>query len=1700
MRRAAALQIGELQKDNPLGAQGLIKQVAHRLLRADSWNTRVAACQALEAVLAHLPAWTPTPGSGVPEDAVCRAAARMPRAPAGATLASFSLAAACALPKLLGSRGDEYNESDSDDGDNEDEGADAGAGGVRRERTTRQAACEKRRSKRARTDADAAPAVKQEPCVKQERAGDAHYVATEQPSAETKLLIETLPAAAEVKQERGEGEQEEGSEDEGDAVWPLEGLAQELLVCLEDAAWTVRHGAAMGLRTVVAAAAGAWGGTQRGATAAQTARAHAAWLEGVCVRLLCVMVRDGFTDFSADLAVAPVRETCAQALGAAALRCAPALLEALLARVLELCGSGAAVWELRHTGLLCLRYVAAARPDLGRAAWARVFAAVRASFRDADEDVRGTSALVLLPIAADLEGRAGVAREDVADLVDQLWATLLRLDDLTASTAPVLELLAALYAAPATARALQSRSGSGGSSGGNGSGGGTALLQQIPVVVQYTHHATRRVRVTAFSTLCSILALEHANSDLARAAPAVVKNLFFSAVADADVEDVVARALHTLLGSRRIVRAAVWPLLVPLINALRNHMFLLLRSEPPSAKYHFTPAPKDAAAAAAANSSNSGGSGGSGGSADSEEVSMMLCGNINDAAVAGLLQSGACADALAAGCRLLGACMRSVLPLLPTQASTLVQFLLQYSSQITATIAGLVLSSARPPVPVPATPPTTTTGNNVGLSETVVARLNEIIGAEGGAIQTAVAEPDVRVLTRAAVAAALCAFDPALKLNKCIPALMSHLKRESNARLREGTADVLAGLVARIANAKPLVVAKVAKNLALMLALSEPGDAPFLGAKAAVTRIARLLGDELFDKLPSVLIMVTTPLLPPPEAATAATATTTVSISGDSEWDLLGAMKLYTVLVPCATDRVVDTLLPLLLHLIARVVPPGPDAAPGAAQQWSVSAIAAACERACSQAMVYVIDHLLPLLRPCAATGEKRSAARAVERIVACLDVRVVPYAGFFVGPLLSCMSDQAAEVRTGVAYAFGQLMRLLPLQPACRARSDPCYAHFSDELYARAQREQHFLDQLLDGTKLEGCRLPFSINGQLRKFQQEGINWLVFLQRYHLHGILCDDMGLGKTLQTLCAIGAACAQAENEAARTLPSLIVCPSTLVAHWVSETRKFIAGTVLRPVAYVGTPGERAAIRHALGPRVLLVASYESVRKEYAVLAQVRFNYCVLDEGHMIKNARSKLTQAVKQLQALNRLILTGTPIQNNVLELWSLFDFLMPGFLGTERDFAERYSAPILQSRKPSCTEKERETGLLAMEALHKQVQPFLLRRVKEDVLGDLPPKIVQDYVVDLSPLQAMLYEDFSENSERLLEQAAASSAISEPQAATPASNRTGGLFQALQYFRKICDHPALVLTPNHPLRAKALASLAAQHRELDDVRNSAKLVALRDLLLQCGIGTDDDAAAISGSSSVSSSSSSSELMEETAVTQHRVLVFAQYKAFLDIVERDLFQRCMPSVTYMRLDGNVPPSQRAVIVDKFNSDPTVDVLLLTTQVGGLGLTLTGADVVIFLEHDWNPSKDLQAMDRAHRIGQTKVVNVYRVITRGTIEEKIMGLQRFKTHLANTVVTREKEGSLLTTLDVANMLDLLSYEGASSTSAAAADTTAKPDDEKQQQGDDKPSTTGLGKKVSSLLGQLGEMWNESEYTDEFDVDTFLSKVHQSPQQNK
>jgi TATA-binding protein-associated factor len=332
---------------------------------------------------------------------------------------------------------------------------------------------------------------------------------------------------------------------------------------------------------------------------------------------------------------------------------------------------------------------------------------------------------------------------------------------------------------------------------------------------------------------------------------------------------------------------------------------------------------------------------------------------------------------------------------------------------------------------------------------------------------------------------------------------------------------------------------------------------------------------------------------------------------------------------------------------------------------------------------------------------------------------------------------------------------------------------------------------------------------------------------------------------------------------------------------------------------------------------------------------------------------------------------------------------------------------------------------LALEALHKQVLPFLLRRLKEDVLHDLPPKIIQDYYCNLSDVQKQLYDDFSH-----------SQAIAD--VGDVVSTGGGGkgqthVFQSLQYLRKLCNHPCLVAQEADYSRIAAKVQATggtAGAKGLRDLENAPKLQALRcvgflrqpcqtinanhqkrdrQILTDCGIGGGPLAA-----------TATSESDDLSAMPQHRVLIFCQLKTMLDVIESDLFRAHMPSLSYMRMDGSTEPSKRHGVVQRFNADPSIDVLLLTTQVGGLGLNLTSADTVIFVEHDWNPQKDLQAMDRAHRLGQKKVVNVYRLITRGTLEEKIMGLQRFKLNIANSVVTQQNAG--LESMNTSDVLDL------------------------------------------------------------------------------
>ena len=444
--------------------------------------------------------------------------------------------------------------------------------------------------------------------------------------------------------------------------------------------------------------------------------------------------------------------------------------------------------------------------------------------------------------------------------------------------------------------------------------------------------------------------------------------------------------------------------------------------------------------------------------------------------------------------------------------------------------------------------------------------------------------------------------------------------------------------------------------------------------------------------------------------------------------------------------------------------------------------------------------------------------------------------------------------------------------------------------------------------------------------------------------------------------------------------------------------------LTALAWRGSPDERAALlaRARSGEAHVLVVAYDALRRTdvAATLSAQPWRYLVLDEGHVIRNVRTRLAQAVRTLRAEHRVLLSGTPLQNRVDDLWALFDFLMPGFLGSHAHFSAAYARPIAKARVTACDSAEARAGDEALRALHRQVLPFILRREKTLVAQELPPKIVQDRFCDPSPLQRELLDALQRANAQLGD------------AESVRSSGSADALKALQYMRKLCTHPRLVL----PERAD-LGSSPLEH--------APKFVALLALLAECGLVAplDADAAAADDAADDDDAAVAEQESEREDVAAgggaHRVLIFAQLRASLDLVEA-LLREHAPALRYLRLDGTTAPSERVPLCTRFNEDASIGAMLLTTAVGGLGLNLASADTVIFLEHDWNPQKDVQAMDRAHRLTSTRTVNVYRLVLRDTIEERVMGMQAFKLKLAQTVVSEDNRA--LASMDTERVLDM------------------------------------------------------------------------------
>jgi SNF2 family DNA or RNA helicase len=475
-------------------------------------------------------------------------------------------------------------------------------------------------------------------------------------------------------------------------------------------------------------------------------------------------------------------------------------------------------------------------------------------------------------------------------------------------------------------------------------------------------------------------------------------------------------------------------------------------------------------------------------------------------------------------------------------------------------------------------------------------------------------------------------------------------------------------------------------------------------------------------------------------------------------------------------------------------------------------------------------------------------------------------------------------------------------------------------------ERDRDFMaltDKILNPAKTEH-KLPEGILADLRQYQLTGFKWLKTLAENELGGILADDMGLGKTLQSIVYITSGIQEDP-----TSHHLIVCPTSLIYNWQDEIENFSPS--LKALVITGNPAERQESIEKYNDYDILITSYPLIRRDIALYEKLEFHTVFIDEAQYIKNDSSLNAKSVKRLRAKHRFALTGTPIENSLSELWSIFDFIMPEYLYSHSRFVELYEKPILKE------------DMQALSDLHQHIEPFILRRMKKDVLTELPDKYETKMLTDLSEGQKLVYLSYLESIRSELNSDIEEKGVEK--------NRIK-ILAALTRLRQICCHPSTFL---------------------DNYQGgSGKL----ELLM--------------------------ELIPEAIANDHRILVFSQFTSMLRIIEGELKDLDIP---YFYLEGSTATQDRNEYVKRFNQGEG-KVFLISLKAGGTGLNLTGADTVIHYDPWWNPAVEDQATDRAYRIGQQNKVHVMKLITKGTIEEKIFKLQRRKKELSDSIISSKE----------------------------------------------------------------------------------------------
>ena len=477
-------------------------------------------------------------------------------------------------------------------------------------------------------------------------------------------------------------------------------------------------------------------------------------------------------------------------------------------------------------------------------------------------------------------------------------------------------------------------------------------------------------------------------------------------------------------------------------------------------------------------------------------------------------------------------------------------------------------------------------------------------------------------------------------------------------------------------------------------------------------------------------------------------------------------------------------------------------------------------------------------------------------------------------------------------------------------------------------------------------------VGGTLKEYQIKGLQWMISLYNNNLNGILADEMGLGKTIQTISLI----TYLIQKKGQTGPFLVIVPLSTLTNWNSEFEKW-APTVSR-IVYKGPPNQRKNQQQQIryGNFQVLLTTYEFIIKDRPVLSKVKWLHMIVDEGHRMKNAQSKLSSTITQYYHTRyRLILTGTPLQNNLPELWALLNFVLPSIFKSVKSFDEWFNTPFANTGGQDTMSLSEEESLLVIRRLHKVLRPFLLRRLKKDVEKDLPDKQERVIKCNFSALQAKLYKQLVTHNKIMVNDAS--------------GKKTGmrGLSNMLMQLRKLCNHPFV----------------------FEDVENQMNPNLVNNDMLWRTAGKFELL---------------DRILPKFEKTGHRVLMFFQMTQIMNIMEDFLRMR---GITFLRLDGSTKADDRSELLKQFNApNSPFFCFLLSTRAGGLGLNLQTADTVIIYDSDWNPHQDLQAQDRAHRIGQKNEVRILRLISSNSVEEKILERAQYKLDMDGKVIQAGK----------------------------------------------------------------------------------------------